>query len=286
MVGSIAGFADTLITLAAALMCNSSVILADTLKTFLEFIAVFMSWIAIRRINRGKHQHFDYGFHKLENISGLLISLLMIACLIVIAVSASMSFMHPGTIKGVGIWISYFAQIVYGVINVLLFRKYSKMAKTSQSPLCESQAKLFFTKSFGNIFIFIALTMSMLLSEYAWAHYIDPASSIIIAMTIMLSAFGIFKNSFCDLLDKTLEESDQILILRELARHFYEYEAFHGIRSRRAGSHAFIEILLEFPPEKSVGDAQKVINNIKDSLEEKISGAKVTIGLTTKTEKM
>ncbi len=282
--GSAAGLADTLITLVAAIMSNSSVILADMLKTFLEFVAVFFSWLAIRSINRGRHKNFDYGFHKLENISGLFISFFMLACLLIITISASRSIMHPAEISGIGIWISYFAQILYGVINTFLYLRYRKMARLSVSPLCESQAKLFFTKAFGNVFIFISLNLSMLLGDFSWAHYIDPAASIIIALTILLSAFGIFKNSFCDLLDKTLEESDQIVILRELARHFDEYEGIHGIRSRRAGSQAFIEILLEFSPEKTVAQAGEVIDSIRTAIESKISGAKVTIGLSDRPE--
>ncbi len=285
MVGSIAGFADTLITLAASLMSNSSVILADTFKTFIEFFAVFISWIAVRCINRGKSQLFNYGLHKLENLSGLFISLFMLVCLLIITVSATIDFLHPRSIKGVGIWISYSAQVLYAIINTVLYLRCKKMSKASFSPLLESQAKLFFTKAFGNLFIFTSLTLSMIFAHYSWSHYIDPAASMIIGLTICVSAFGMFKSSFIELLDKTLEESDQIVIIKELAKHFDDYETIHGIRSRRAGSSAFIEIFLEFPQEMKVSEVQNAIDHIRNAIEEKIAGSKVIIGLTTRPEK-
>ena len=68
----IAGGIDTLITLSAALAANSSVILADFLKTGLEFIAVLLVWVAIRRIKKGGSQ-YEYGMGKLENLSGIAI---------------------------------------------------------------------------------------------------------------------------------------------------------------------------------------------------------------------
>ena len=49
----IAGLADTLITLGALVASQSAVVLADFLKTLLEFVAVLLAWLAIRRIRAG-----------------------------------------------------------------------------------------------------------------------------------------------------------------------------------------------------------------------------------------
>lgn len=101
--------------------------------------------------------------------------------------------------------------------------------------IAEIPGQLFFTRAFGNVFILLALGLSLLLSGFSWSVYIDPAASLVIAASILISAIGVLSSSFYDLLDRTLEEADQIVILRELAQRFHDYEALHGIRSRRAG---------------------------------------------------
>jgi ferrous-iron efflux pump FieF len=282
--GVIAGFIDVLVTVSAFAVASSSVLLADSLKTLLEFVAVFLAWLAMRRIEEGANHKFNYGVGKLENLSSLIIGVLMLVCLMIIAGNAVMHILNPQGISGPGVWISMAVQIVYGIVNGRFYLKNKRAAKEHASPLLDSQASLFFTKAFGNAFILMSLVSSLLLAEYSWSHYIDPVASLIIATSILVGAMGIFSSSVFDLLDKSLEESDQIIIMRELALRFDDFEALHGIRSRRAGSHAFIEIYLEFSPDKKISEVQPVVDDLRASLEKSVKGARVTIGLTTKSE--
>jgi cation diffusion facilitator family transporter len=282
--GVIAGFIDLLVTLSALAVASSSVLLADSLKTFLEFVAVLLAWMAMRRIEQGASHHFNYGVDKLENLSSLLIGILMLICLLIIGGNAVLHIIHPSGISGPGVWISMAVQVVYAGVNGRFYLKNKRMAKAQASPLLESQSRLFFTKAFGNVFILLSLISSLALAEYSWSHYIDPLASLIIAASILVSAMGIFSSSVFDLLDKSLEESDQIIIMRELALHFDDFDTLHGIRTRRAGSQAFVDIYLEFAPEKTIAEVQPVIDHLRISLEAAIQGAKVTIGLTTRPE--
>ena len=80
-----------------------------------------------------------------------------------------------------------------------------------------------------------------------------------------------------DLLDHTLDESLQLVILQELATYFEEYIAIHGIRSTRSGADIYIEILLEFDGDRKMIDVQKVIKEMTYILEQKIPGSQVII---------
>ncbi|WP_319579779.1 cation transporter dimerization domain-containing protein [uncultured Methanospirillum sp.] len=66
-------------------------------------------------------------------------------------------------------------------------------------------------------------------------------------------------------------------MVRALADYFYDYEAFHGVRSRRSGNNIYIELLLEFNGDKKFSDVQDVINRIKNTLEREILRSSVTI---------
>lgn len=275
----IAGIVDTLVTLGALLAARSTVLLADFFKTVLELAAVLLAWLAIRRINRGADPRFEYGIGKLENLSSLFVGILMVGCLIVVAGNAGLHIKHPAPIAGAGVWISLAAQILYAGINGALGWTSRRSARREQSPIMASQARLFFSKAFANAFILLALALSMGLARYPWSLYIDPVASLIIAGFILLAALGIFSSSCGDLLDRTLEEESQIVILRELARSFNDYDALHGVRSRRAGSQVFIDIFLEFAPHKTMAQVQPVADALRRNLERQIQGSRVTIGL-------
>lgn len=275
------GLLDTSICLVAMLAARSTLLMADFLKTFLEFIAVGLSWMAMRRIARGSAQQFDYGLGKMENLVSLLVGVLMASSLVIIIGNSVRNLMHPSHVAGIGMWIGWSDQVVYMAINGVLCLRSYRAAQREASPLLQSQARLLLARTIGNVFIFLSLTLSMTLQRYAWSQYIDPIASLVVAASILMAAMGIFSTSVSDLLDRTLEESDQFVILRELTRHFDDYEFLHGIRSRRSGSNVFIEILLEFDAEKKVGEVQAVVDHLRRSIEEKVQNSRVTIGLST-----
>lgn len=277
----IAGAIDTGITLAALAASRSSVILADFCKTSLEFFAVLLAWIVIRRIQRGADERFQYGMGKLENLSSLFVGVIMIVSILVILINAVNSIRHPSHITGAGVWISLVSQVAYLLINAGLCWKARQLFRQDASPIMASQMRLFASKAFANLFILFSLGLSLMLHAHSWSMLIDPVASLGIALFILLAATGIFSSSFCDLLDRTLDEGLQIIILRELARHFNSYEAFHGVRSRRSGSHVFIEIFLEFDGEKKMNAVQPVIDKLRHGIESQIPHSRVTVGLTT-----
>jgi ferrous-iron efflux pump FieF len=277
----IAGLVDVLLTTTAFLLSNSSVLLADFLKTDIEFIAITLSWVAIRRINRGGGKTYEYGLGKLENISSLFVALVMLISFLIITANAVRNIMHPSHIGGIGLWVSIGAQIVYSGINGSLYLKNKRLSRGSSSPLMDSQTRLFMTRFIGNVFILGSLGLSMAFSGQKWASYIDPAASLVIALSILSATLGIFSSSVYDLLDRTLEEERQIIILAELARYFNDYDELHGIRSRRSGSEVYVEIFLEFDPEKTIAEVQPAVDRLRKSIEEKIKGSRVTIAMTT-----
>lgn len=282
----VAGAIDTAITTAALVEAKSAVLLADFLKTSLEFVAVLLAWLAIRRITRGDASRYEYGLSKLENLSSFVIAALMTLVFLVIVGNAIRNIIWPSHVSGAGIYISLAAQVVFGVINTVIMLRSRKAAKAENSPIMESQAKLFMTRLVGNVFIFLSLALSLTLGAYAWSIYLDPIASLVIGASVLVSAVGVFSSSVYDLLDGTLEEADQLKILRDLVKHFDRYEMVHGIRSRRAGNRIFIEIFLEFDPNKRVGEVQKDIDAIRKSIEADFDGSSVSIVLASKRDSL
>lgn len=281
--GVFAGLADTLITVGAMIAASSSVLLADSLKTLLEFLAVLFSYLALRRIRRGGGNVYEYGLDKLENLSSLFIALLMFGCLAVIVINAIMNMLHPAHITGAGIYVSMVAQVVYAVINGFLFAKNNRQARQENSPVFQSQARLFLTKTIANVMILISLSASMLLAGYAWSagwsQYIDPVASLLIAASILVPAVGVFSSSAYDLLDRTAEESHKIIILRELSPFLATCMGVQDIRTRRAGKITFVELVLEFDCDQTISEVMPTVEQLRINIEKSVPSSRVTIAL-------
>jgi cation diffusion facilitator family transporter len=274
-----------LATLALAL-AQSAVLVADCLKTGLELAAVLLAWLAIRRITRGDAARYEYGLGKLETLSSFVIAALMGLVFLVIVGNAIRNLISPSHVSGVGVYISLVAQVVLAVFNAVIFVRSRKAAKSENSPIMESQSKLFMTRLVGNVFIFLSLVLSLSLAAYEWSVYVDPIAALIIGASVLVSAVGVFSSSVYDLLDGTLEEADQLTILRDLVKHFDRYEMVHGIRSRRAGNRIFIEIFLEFDPNKRVGEVERDIDAIRKTIEADFESSSVSIVLASKRDSL
>lgn len=273
----IAGVMDTTATATAAVLSNSSVLLADSLKTGLEFVAVLLAWMAIRRMAKGGGSDYEYGIGKLENLASFVIGALMVIVFLIIIGSAIRSIIWPSHISGVGLWISLGIQVVFGCVNGYLYLNARRVARSENSPIMVSQAKLFFTKLFANAFILLALISSILLHDYAWSAYIDPIAALVVAASIIVSAMSVFSSSVYDLLDGTLEEQDKLKIMRALAENFDRYDMIYGVRCRRAGARAFIEVFLGFDEDKRVGEVQREIGLISRAVEEQVQNSTVMV---------
>lgn len=265
----------------AALMANSITLWADVLKCGNELLATFLSWLALRMVRRGGKVRFDYGLGKLENITSLIVAGAMFLSMFIVLHSAIDRLRHPADMHPGGVWLAMILMSAGVIANTALWIRNYRVGRKQFSPIIEAQWRLFRTKAFSDLIVLAALILSMVLRAQAWAIYIDPIASLLIGGFIAHAIWGMLSNSFYDLLDRTLDESLQLVIVRELAAHFEHYKEIHGIRSRRSGSHVYIDLMLEFEGDKKMNEVQTIINQMETALERNIPGCHVLIAPTT-----
>jgi ferrous-iron efflux pump FieF len=277
LLGLILGLFGLATGIIAAIIANSLTLESEILKNIGLVTAVFLSYLSIRKVNRGKTEGYNYGYGKLESVSGLIVAAVLVISLIIIIGHAVERFQHPVELHEGGLDLA----IVFSAIGLLtsawLWRHDYHLTKQEYSPVLESLWRMYRFKTIASVLVIISLALSALFNAQPWASYVDPVGSVMIGLFIVQSIYNISTMSVHDLLDRALEESLQIVILRELAHYFDEYEAIHGIRSRRSGANVYVEIFLEFEGDRRMADVQKVIDAIKSSLESKINGSEIVI---------
>jgi len=277
LLGLILGLFGLVTGIIAAIIANSLTLESEILKNIGLVTAVFLSYLSIRKVNRGKTEGYNYGYGKLESVSGLIVAAVLVISLIIVIGHTVERFQHPVELHEGGLDLAIVFSAVALLTSAWLWRHDYHLTKEEYSPVLESLWRMYRFKTIASVLVIISLALSALFNDQPWAFYVDPLGSVIIGLFIVQSIYNISTMSVYDLMDRALEESLQIVILRELAQYFDEYEAIHGIRSRRSGANVYIEIFLEFDGDRKMADVQKVIDAIKRSLESKINGSQIVI---------
>ncbi|HUH79541.1 MAG TPA: cation diffusion facilitator family transporter, partial [Methanoregula sp.] len=263
--------------IAAAVLSGSIVLFADALKCANEILATFFAYVTIRKMAKGGSGTYDYGMGKMETMTSVITGGVMFISLALVFLVALYRIAVPAEIIREGAYLGVVLMVTGVCTNSWLWLKNYKLNRKEPSPIMDSQWRLFRTKAFSDFSVLAALIATLSFSQYPWSLYIDPLSSFIIAGFLLLSGYRVITSSLPDLLDKTLDEELQLVIVRELAAFFDDYTALHGVRSRRSGSDVYIELLLEFDGKKKMADVQGSIDRIKASLEEKIPHSSVSV---------
>jgi ferrous-iron efflux pump FieF len=275
--GLLFGFFGLASGIVSALSSHSLTIESEILKNACLITAVFLSYLSVRKANTGKSEGYNYGYGKLESISGLIVAVVLIISLIIIIFHVVERFIEPIELSRGGTELAIVLSSLAMLSSIWMWRHDHHLAREEYSPVMESLWRMYRTKTLATGVVLTSLISSLLLAEYPWAPYIDQVGSLIVAGFIMKSIYSISILSVHDLLDQALEESLQLVILRELAQFFDDYEALHGIRSRRSGANVYIEIFLEFDGDRKMTEVQKTIDSIKNHLEEKINNSQIII---------
>jgi ferrous-iron efflux pump FieF len=262
---------------AAAYIAKSLTLVVDILISLAETLASLLSWIVIRKVARGRNHDFNYGFGKLENLSGLGVAAVMLASFMVVVMEGIERLHSPVAIVEKGVILGFAITLFAAVSDTWLWFKNLRIARRQSSPLMEAQWRFFRSKAVCDYCVLASLGCTLIFREYAWSLYIDTLFSFVLSGFLLWSAYLITADSMYDLLDRSLDESLQFEITRLLVVHFDAYDGLHGVRTRRSGGHVYIEVFLEFDGKKLMADVQKAIDLLTADLEGKIPSSHVMI---------
>lgn len=261
----------------AAVLSMSIVLFADAVKCANEILATFFAYLIIRKMAKGGAGTYDYGMGKFETVTSIITGGVMFISLALVFFVAIHRIAVPESIVHQGAYLAILLMVIGVSMNRYLWQKNYRLYVKEPSPIMDSQWRLFRTKAFSDFSVLLSLIFSLAFSRYAWSYYIDPVASFFIAGVLFFSGARVIRSSLPDLLDRTLDEELQMVIVQHLAQFFNDYTALHGVRSRRSGSNMYIEIFLEFDGEKRMCEVQETIDRIKASLEAHIPKSTVSI---------
>lgn len=262
----------------AAVRAGSLLLYAELARNIFEAAVKFLSLLAVRRVARGETSEYAYGQGKLEHLVGVLVATVMLVSVGLIATHALSLVLTPQQMGESDLGFAVTAAMA--LVNLYFWRRGAALARETHSPLMDSKWRMYRGRTLASLLVTASLGMALAMGTES-TRYIDPIASLLLCLFILNSVRGVLGQALSGLLDKSLDESLQLLIIRELTRNFQTYEAIHGIRNRRSGSDVFIEIFLQFDGSRTMASVQTDIDTMRAGLEKAIPGAHVAIIPTT-----
>jgi Co/Zn/Cd efflux system component len=170
------------LTAIAAASSTSLTIRADLALTFLDMTALIAVWVLAEC--RHRRPGGETSQARGETIVSALVALCMTLSMTVVAIAAAQRIMAGGMVpQGGGVMLGAALNIFYGAMNLWMLSRWRARGRDAPSALVRSQICLFSDKLSSNVLIAVAMLATMTLGDTAPVRFIDPAASLLIAVT-------------------------------------------------------------------------------------------------------
>ena len=271
---SIAAAIATILLKGAAWWWTGSVgLLSDALESFVNLAGALMALWMLTLAAQPPDEKHAYGHSKAEYFASGFEGLLILVAALAIAHTAVNRLLNPQALEqvGVGLAISVVASLVnLGVARVLL-----AAGKQYGSVALKADSAHLMTDVWTSVGV-IAGVAAVALTGWLW---LDPTLALIVATHILYTAWHLIRDAAAGLMDAALPEEFLGSLESTLLPHRQQGIGFHAIRTRQAGTRAFISLHVLVPGEWTVQRAHELAEQVEEDIRRAIPGAHVTTHL-------
>ncbi len=257
--------------LSAWWVTGSVALLSDGLESTVNVVAAFIAYFVIRYAQKPADDDHQFGHHKAEYISAVVEGVLIVVAALLIVKEAWGGLFEPRLPEApvLGLAINAFAGGLNAVWATILIRVGRKHA----SPALTADGHHIMSDVVTSIGVLIGLVLAIV-TGYA---ILDPLLAILVAINILIQGSKVILHSLSGLMDKAVEPEEDEAIKKAIAEHSAGVLNVHDLKTRRAGSAAFIDFHVVVPASMSVGAAHEICDRLEDAIRGVIPGATLAI---------
>jgi ferrous-iron efflux pump FieF len=256
--------------LAAYLATDSVAMLASLADSGLDFFASAINLIAVRSSLTPPDREHRFGHGKAEPLAGLAQGAFIAGSATFLVIEAANRLIDPHQVEN-----EIAGLIVMGIsiVATLALVTYQRMVVARTRSLAISADRTHYaTDLVTNIGVVIGL---LLTKQLDW-HLADPIVAILIALFLAWSAWGVFRQSYDQLMDHELPDDDREKIKALVMRHA-EVRNLHDLRTRASGLNTFIQFHIELDADISLTRAHEISDAVEADVMEAFPKAEILI---------
>ncbi len=253
----------------AYLLTMSVGLFSDVAESSVNLIAALVALWALRLAAQPADSDHAFGHTKAEYFSSALEGALILVAAMSIAVTAVERLLHPHPLADLdlGLFLTLVATAINGGVAIILWRAGRRL----RSIALRADSKHLMTDVWTSVGIVLGLVIVRLTG---WV-FVDPILALLVAVHIAWAGIHILRETMDGLMDTSLSESDQQVILQTLDTYRQQGIRFHALRTRVAGSRNFVSVHVLVPGDWSVHRGHKLCDELEISIMQALPGTHV-----------
>lgn len=265
----------------AGVSTGSLGILSEALHSGLDFIAAAMTFYAVRIAAAPADETHPYGHDKVESLSALAESLLLVVTCVWIFWEAIDRLFFSHKEIDLNLW-AFGVVLVSLIVDVNRSAMLRRVAKKHKSQALEADALHFTTDIWSSAVVLLGL-ICVWLARFAepgtWLHAslqkADSVAAMGVALIVLHVSYGLCRRAIHTLMDggsKELTDS----VLRALEKEYPAYPV-KKIRLREVGARAYAELDIAVPSDLPVETAHDITHEIEAAVQRVLPDCDVTV---------
>lgn len=273
----IAAVGLTVFKLIVGLLTNSLGILAEAAHSGLDLVAAAMTLFAVRVSDKPPDKEHPFGHGKIENLSALFETLLLLITSGWIIYEAIQRLFFVNVKVEASIW-SFIVMGTSIVIDYTRSRILYKAARKYKSQALEADALHFSTDIWSSSVVIIGLiglTIARNVPGLDWMHKADSLAALIVAIIVIYISGELGWRTISGLLDTApMGLADKV---EKVAASVNGVVDAHAIRIRPSGAHTFIDMHITMDGNCTLNEAHAATEVIEKAIHAIISPADITV---------
>jgi len=261
--------------------------MAEAAHSALDLVAAAVTFFAVRISGRPADEKQMFGYGKVENLSALFETLLLLLTCVWIIYEAIQRLFYKQVEVEVSIW-SFIVMLTSIIVDVSRSRALMKAAKKHGSQALEADALHFSTDVWSSSVVIgglILVTLGKFLESRAllsesvlvWFHRADAIAALGVSIIVIYVSVELGKRTIDGLLDKAPQGMRPQIV--DKVSQIPGLLKVRQVRIRPSGPSTFVDMILEVPRNASLEEAHAISMKAKEVVKNLISRVDVIIHL-------
>jgi cation diffusion facilitator family transporter len=274
----IAAVGLTAFKLIVGILTNSLGILAEAAHSGLDLVAAAMTYFAVRVSDKPADEAHPFGHGKVENLSALFETVLLLATSgWIIYEAIDRLFYHPDIVPVASIW-SFVVMGTSIVIDYTRSRILYRAAKKYNSQALEADALHFSTDIWSSSVVIlglIGLTIARYVPSLNWMRRADSVAALVVALIVIYVSAELGWRTISALVDTAPKGMNEKIEQATMA--VPGVVDAHAIRVRPSGAHWFIDMHVTMDGTLTLNEAHAATEVIERAIHAIISPSDITV---------
>lgn len=258
----------TLAQIIGGIYSGSLALLSDALHNFSDVITLIVTYVTNRMAKRSPTHTKTFGYKRAEILAAFFDAAVLVGIGLFLIVEAVQKFFNPepiGTLIVIGLAL---LSIILNAASVLLIKEDSEHNINVRSA---------YLHLLTDVMTSVAVLIGGIAMYYFQLFWIDPLISILIAVYLIYSAFGILKESTSILMQFAPQNID-IATIEKLTNEHPQLHNIHHIHIWQLNDHEiFLEAHIDFRENLSLQEVMCVCEKVEEKIKETFDITHVTL---------